>query len=159
MQANTKLRYDKFVSEFIKTGNGTTAAINAGYSKKTARAKGCNLLKNKYVQDRIKEHQEILKENSIADETEILSYFTDVMRGKQQDQVATNAGVYLIRAQIKDRNKAAEMLGKHLAMWTDKQTVDANISPIQIIDDVPEEDGADEQAIYDDSAQLLPITP
>ena len=39
-----------FVTEFIKSGNATQAAIAAGYSEKTAYSQGSRLLKNDEVQ-------------------------------------------------------------------------------------------------------------
>ncbi|KHF30153.1 hypothetical protein LR68_01280 [Anoxybacillus sp. BCO1] len=42
---------------------------------------------------------------------------------------------------IKDRIKAAELLGKRFAMWTERQQIDANFG-VQIIDDVG---GTDEE--------------
>lgn len=39
-----------FVTEFIKSGNATQAAIAAGYSEKTAYSQGSRLLKNVEVQ-------------------------------------------------------------------------------------------------------------
>lgn len=133
----TKIKYDKFVSEYIKTGNARESAIKAGYSEHSAYAKGSGLLKNPYIKKELADHQQILRENNIADEAEILSYYTNVLRGKQTDEVALPAGVYEIKASTKDRIKAGEMLGKHYAMWTDKKDINANVSPIQIIDDVP----------------------
>lgn len=37
-------RQELFIQEYIKTGNATSSAIKAGYSKKTARAIGQRLL-------------------------------------------------------------------------------------------------------------------
>ena len=141
MQTKTKLRYDKFVNEYIKNQNATHAAIVAGFSKKTAAVKGSELLRNEYIKNRLDEHRQILMENDIADEKEVLSYLTKVMRGEEEDEVATNSGVYRIRTQTKDRNKAAELIGKSYAIWTDKKSIDANIAPVKIIDDVPTGEG------------------
>ena len=48
---------DKFIKEYILTGcnNGTQAAINAGYSEKTADQQASRLLKNVKVRTAIKE--------------------------------------------------------------------------------------------------------
>lgn len=138
MSVTTKLKYDRFINEYIKTQNATQSAIKAGYTKKNASAQGSRLLKTPYIKERLEEHRKILAENDVADEAEILGYYTNVMRGKATDEVAMPTGVYEIRVQTKDRNKAAEMLGKHYAIWTDKKAIDATIKPVQIIDDVPE---------------------
>lgn len=144
MQTKTKLRYDKFVNEYIKNQNATQAAIVAGFSKKTAAVKGSELLRNEYIKNRLDEHRQILMENDIADEKEVLSYLSSVMRGNEKDEVATPTGVYEIKVQTKDRNKAAELIGKSYAIWTDKKSIDANIAPVRIIDDVPNNDEGDD---------------
>lgn len=43
-------RQRKFVEEYLKTGNGTEAAISAGYSRKTAASQASRLLTDKAVQ-------------------------------------------------------------------------------------------------------------
>ncbi|MFR6454907.1 MAG: terminase small subunit, partial [Peptoniphilus lacrimalis] len=52
------IKQKKFADEYIKTGNATQSAINAGYSKKTARVTGAeNLTKpniKAYVDERMK---------------------------------------------------------------------------------------------------------
>lgn len=136
----TKLKYDRFINEYIKTQNATQSAIKAGYAKGNAAAQGSRLLNTPYIKERLEEHRQILKENDVADEAEVLGYYTNVMRGNARDEVAMPTGVYEIRVQTRDRNKAAEMLGKHYAMWTDKASIDATVKPVQIIDDVPEDD-------------------
>jgi phage terminase small subunit len=53
--ANSKLtaRRKLFALEYLKDLNATQAAIRAGYSAKTARAAGCRLLTNVYIQAEI----------------------------------------------------------------------------------------------------------
>lgn len=43
-------RQKKFVEEYLKDGNGTAAAVAAGYSEKTAAAQASRLLKDEAVQ-------------------------------------------------------------------------------------------------------------
>ena len=43
---------------------------------------------------------------------------------------------------VKERNKAAELLGKRYALFTDKVNIDGNVG-VQIIDDI--EDDTDEE--------------
>lgn len=146
MNANRKLRMDKFILEYQRTGNAKQSAIFAGYSPKTADRYGYKFLRDPYVVDKLREHEKILTENAIADEKEVLGYLTDVLRGNQEDEVATPRGVYKIKAQTKDRLKAGELIGRHYAMWTDRREIDANIKPIQIIDDVPNEETGEDNA-------------
>lgn len=140
MSIKTKLKYDRFVNEYIKSQNASKAAIKAGYASSNAASQGSRLLKTPYIQDRLAEHCKIMAENDVADETEVLTYLTNVMRGKSVDEVATNAGVYKIKVQTRERNKAAEMLGRYYAIWTDKKAIDARINPVEIIDDIRHKD-------------------
>src|SRR5699024_3880075 len=51
-------RQEKFAQEYWATGHGTSSAIKAGYSKKTAHVQATQLLKNPKVQKKIKELEE-----------------------------------------------------------------------------------------------------
>ncbi len=48
-------RREKFVSEYVKDGNATKAAIRAGYSAKSARVTGHRLLTNDALRQRLEE--------------------------------------------------------------------------------------------------------
>jgi len=75
----------RFADYYIETGNATEAAIKAGYSQRTARFIGAeNLTKPNiklYIEQRLKE----LKDERIADATEVLQYLTSVMRGEMTE--------------------------------------------------------------------------
>lgn len=140
------VKQQKFANEYIKSGNATEAAIKAGYSKKTARSIGQeNLTKPdiiNYVRKRMKE----ISDSKVANQQEILEYLSSVMRGEQTEDVATAKGIYKdVPVGARDRIKAAELLGKRSAMWTEKHDVNARIaSPVQIIDDVPDEEKSED---------------
>ena len=74
-----------------------------------------------------------------------MEYLTATMRGEETESVATAKGIYTdVEVGAKDRVKAAELLGKRLAMWTEKRDVTATVGPVQITDDIPvgsDEDG------------------
>ncbi|WP_353486155.1 terminase small subunit [Apilactobacillus xinyiensis] len=134
----TQLRYEKFVDAYIKTHNGTKAAVLAGYSPKTARVQASQLLQRKDIQTSIQEHSEKIRDANIASETEVMQYYTRVMNNEEYDEVATAGGTFLTMPSLKDRNKAAEMLGKFHGSFTDKQEINANISQgVKIIDNIP----------------------
>ena len=48
-------RQELFIQEYIKTGNVTSLAIKAGYSKRTARSIGQENLTKPYIKKRIEE--------------------------------------------------------------------------------------------------------
>lgn len=115
----------RFCDFYIETGNATQAAIKAGYSEKTAAAIGAeNLIKpnlKTYIDERLAE----LKNERTADAQEVLEYLTAVMRGKHKEKTLIGVGegvqaVVDIDVSEKDRLKAAELLGKRHALFTDK---------------------------------------
>ncbi|MDT2741974.1 terminase small subunit [Lactococcus garvieae] len=144
MKLNQKQK--RFCEEYVKLGNATQAAINAGYSKKTAYSQGQRLLKNVEVQEYIAELNEELKKDSIAGADEVLQFLTSVMREEQTEEVLRldGEGVQVketIKVQPKDRIKAAELIGKRYALFTDKKEVE--VADVTFVDDVPEGDDVD----------------
>lgn len=130
-------RERKFVECYLEIGNASKAAIQAGYSVRSSRATGTKLLNKANVQAAINDRMEELKSSKIASETEILEYLTSVVRGEARESLPTVNGVEgNLPPTIKDRTKAAELIGKRLVMWTEKKEVSANFSPVQIIDDL-----------------------
>ncbi len=80
-------KQNRFVEEYIKDLNATQAAIRAGYSEKTAGVQGSVLLKNPKVSEEVKKRLDDIKSDSIADATEVLEYFTRVMRREEKEKV------------------------------------------------------------------------
>ena len=95
----------KFCDEYLKLGNATQAAKNAGYSEKTAYRTGADNLKVPLILDYINARQEQIASKDIADIEEIMKYLTDVMRGKIKDQ-------FDLDASLSERTKAAQELLK-----------------------------------------------
>ena len=95
----------KFCDEYLKLGNATQAAKNAGYSEKTAYRTGADNLRVPHILDYINARQEQIASKDIADIEEIMKYLTDVMRGKIKDQ-------FDLDASLSERTKAAQELLK-----------------------------------------------
>ena len=119
----------RFCDFYIETGNAKEAAIRAGYSEKTAKQIGQeNLTKpdlRAYIDERLAE----LKNERTADAQEVLEYLTAVMRGEYKEATLIGVGegaqaVVDIDVGAKDRLKAAELLGKRHALFTDKQQIE-----------------------------------
>lgn len=133
----------RFADYYIETGNATEAARRAGYKGNNLnRIASENLSKldiKNYINKRIAEKDS----KQIAKQDEILAYLTSIMRGEHREQTLRGVGegaqvISDIDVGAKDRIKAAELLGKRYAMWTDKQVVDANIG-VTIVDDIGED--------------------
>ncbi|WP_090399673.1 terminase small subunit [Natribacillus halophilus] len=136
----------RFADEYIRLGEITQAAINAGYSTKTAHATGNENLKKPIVKTYIDERLEKLRKESIAEQDEILQYLTSVMRGNVNDEhlmvtgddMGTMVEKHERRSDTMARTKAAELLGKRHMMWTEKHQVE-DVTPI-LVEDVPDDD-------------------
>ena len=103
------------------------------------------MLKNVEVKKYIDEQLQKIKNDNIADTHEIMEYLTSVMRGEQKEQVAllTGEGVQdLVQKDVsaKDRLKAAELIGKRYALFTEKVELQGETT-VQIVDDIPVEEG------------------
>lgn len=132
-----------FIEEYLKDLNATQAAIRAGYSKKTARSQGQRLLTKVDIQKEIKKLQEEISNENIATVKDIEEFLTKVMNGEINEEVVVTIGTgegksYADKVDkqvaVKDRVRAAELLGKRHQMFTDKVDLDTNIS-IVIEDD------------------------
>ena len=127
-------KQQKFADEYIICLNATQAYKKAYPNIKkdeVARANGSRLLANANVKAYIDERMEQLKSERVADQQEVLSYLTSVMRGETQEQTLISIGelgqtITDIDVGAKDRIKAAELLGKRHRLWTDK--VEADVS-------------------------------
>lgn len=115
----------RFADEYIRLGEITKAAINAGYSTKTAYAIGQENMNKPIIKSYIDERLEELKKESIAEQDEVLQYLTSVMRGKHTEQTLRGVGEGVqtiddIEVDAAKRIRAAELLGKRYGIWTEK---------------------------------------
>lgn len=98
-------RQQAFADLFIKLGNATEAAIQAGYKPKYAGVNAGKLLKNTKIAQYIAERTKPDAEKRIADADEVMRFFTSVMRGEIKDQFGLDPS-------LKDRTDAAKELAK-----------------------------------------------
>ena len=122
----TKLtaKQQRFCDEYIKTGNATQSAINAGYSESSARAIASENLTKPYIAEYIQQKQKEIQDETIADAIEIQQYLTSVIRGEEVEEVFQGDGNgYQIKVDkkpsISDRTRAAELMGRRYALFTD----------------------------------------
>lgn len=160
------VKQQAFADYYIQYGNATQAYIEAGYKATTkgiAEVEGHKLLKNPKVAGYIEEKLQELSSSRIADAQEVLEYLTAVMRREMKETVVVTlseeVSAYVpddegkmrkqtikqerpelveIPAKLSDANKAAELLGKRYALFTDKVDLMANMG-VTIIDDLPED--------------------
>lgn len=117
----------RFIDYYIETGNATESAILAGYSENSAKQIGSeNLTKlDAYIKERLDNKED----ERIATANEVLRYLTAVLRGEEKDQFGFDAS-------LKDRNKAAELLGKRYMLFTDK-VEQTNKGDINVVFNIP----------------------
>lgn len=75
-----------FADYYLETGNATEAAKRAGYSENSAKQIGTENLSKPSISQYIAERQKQLEDKRIADISEVLQFFTSVMRGEIKDQ-------------------------------------------------------------------------
>ncbi len=135
-----------FADFYIETGNAAESARRAGYSPRTARGIGAENLTKPYIQDYIEKRLKELEDARIADATEVMQYLTAVMRGEEIEEIVgfTEAGPETVEKlpYVKDRVKAAELLGKRYSLFTDRMDLDASVG-VRIIDDIEDDEDED----------------
>lgn len=99
-------REKKFISEYLIHGNATQAILEAGYKTKAPSRYASDLLRKPKIQREISRLIEEREQAKIAKPTEIMQFYTSVMRGEVLDQFG-------IEASIDTRIKAANELAKH----------------------------------------------
>ena len=154
----------RFIEELIKTGNKTQAALNAGYSAKTAKSIGSENLTKPDLLKAYKRRLAEIEEQQTATPEEVMKFLTSSMRGEIKEDVVVTEGVgegcsnaRVMKKQIgaKDRLKAAELLLKRYPMASEEEErklrmakLKAEVNAMQeddtenvvIIDDVPDEE-------------------
>lgn len=111
------VKQQKFVSAYVESGNATQAALDAGYSKHTARTVGSQNLTKLDIKLAIADRMKEIEDAKIAKADEVLRYLTTVLRGEATESVnvGTPGGVVTIDDNpptIKDRMAAGRELLK-----------------------------------------------
>lgn len=84
------LRREKFVREYLRTGNATKAAQRAGYSSRTAYSQGERLLKNAEVQQALDAIRKRANEKGLVDLIEAKRILSRIVRAKLSGLMAAN---------------------------------------------------------------------
>jgi len=108
-----------FCQYYIESLNGTQAYVKAYKNDNidTSKVNACKLLKQPSIRLYIDEILEQNKSELVASGNEVMIYLTEVMRGNVKDQ-------FDLDPPLKERNKAAELLGKKYALFIDRKEID-----------------------------------
>ncbi len=79
-----------FAEEYVKLGNATKAALNAGYSKKTAAETGSENLKKPHIKTYINQLMAEIESHKIMDAQEALQLLTRIARGEEKETVVVS---------------------------------------------------------------------
>lgn len=161
----------RFCDEYLIDLNATQAAIRAGYSERTAYRTGADNLKNPQIAGLITKRQvdrsartEITQDMVLRELAKIgFANVTDFVTIKRDGEAAKvevkptaemprekmgaiagiKEGANGIEIKLNDKNKALELLGKHLGMFRDKTEISGDLGLNIIVDygDAGNEDG------------------
>ena len=140
--ANLTPNQERFVQEYLLDLNGTQAAIRAGYAEGSASVTASRLLANAKVAEAIAEHQQERAKRTAVTADRVVNElaklaFVDLSKaydangallapGEMPDEVkAALAGVDYAKtgdriARFAAKERALELLGKHLGLFRDK---------------------------------------
>ena len=135
-----------FCDFYIELGNATEAykrAYKSCKTQRTAEVNGNKLLSNTEVKKYIEEKMKEIESERIAKAEEVLAFLSASLRGEVLEEVITTETVegmvkpVILKKQLsaKDRIKAAELLGKRYALFTEKVDLEGNVG-VTIIDDI-----------------------
>lgn len=133
-----------FCDYYIESLNATESAKRAGYSEKTAKEVGYENLTKPHIKNYISKRLKEIEDKRIAKAEEVLAFLTSSLRGEIEEEVVVTEGTgegvskaRIVTKQLsaKDRIKAAELLGKRYALFTEKVDIEGNVG-VTIIDDI-----------------------
>lgn len=119
----------EFVRQYLVDLNATQAAIRAGYSMKTAYRQGADLLQKTSIREAIEKAQAKRARRVEVTQDYVLSNLVEVVERTMQrapvtdrkgEQVTDEEGRAVWTFDAKNANRALELLGKHLGIFTDK---------------------------------------
>lgn len=135
-------RQRRFCESFLVCGTAKQAMLEAGYSSNTAENKSGRLLRNKEVREYIDELRARRDSERVADADEVLRFLTAVMRGEEGEYVADRRGgeVTFVRRppSLKERMRAAALLGRRYAMFTENVNIGAAPNIVFTENDIPD---------------------
>ena len=135
-----------FCDYYIESLNATESYKRAYKITKqsTAETNASRLLSNAKVKTYIDEKLKEIQSNRIAKAEEVLAFLSASLRGEIDEEVVASesdgeGGIkpIILKKQLsaKDRIKAAELLGKRYALFTEKVDLEANVG-VTIVDDI-----------------------
>lgn len=124
----------RFADEYIISGNATQAAINVGYSQKSARVTAAKMLTNANISKYIKERTQALFEERSMSVAEALAIAASIARGEvqkgrnktidEQTQEVVKDVSYEYTPSIEERQRSIDHILKVNGAYIDKKEID-----------------------------------
>jgi len=118
-----------FIKEYLVDLNATQAAIRAGYSAKTAYRQGADLRRKTSIREAIEKAQAERSQRVEVTQDYVINNLVEIVERTMQrapvtnrkgEQVTDEEGRAVWCFDAKGANRALELLGKHLGVFTDK---------------------------------------
>ncbi len=110
------MKQKKFCQLYAASGNATSSAIDAGYSKRTAKLIGCENMSKPYLAAYIKELGQAGENSRIAGISERNELLTSILRNETGDEGISTS----------DRLRALDLLNRATGVYIDKKEVAVN---------------------------------
>ena len=126
-------KQQRFIEEYLVDLNATQAAIRAGYSARTANEQAARLLAKASVSQAIASAKAERSARVAVSADYVLNNLVEIVERSMQrapvvdmkgNHVTDEDGRFVWRFDAKAANRALELLGKHLGMFTDKLEAD-----------------------------------
>ena len=120
----------RFVEEYLVDLCAAEAARRAGYSKRTARQKGYELMHMSKIQESVTAAKQARSERTKVDQDWIVERLVQNVERSMKvvpvtDREGKPTGEHVYQGSV--ANKALELLGRHQGMFTDNLKVDARL--------------------------------
>lgn len=136
---NIKAKHMTFITQYISNGGKPRqAAIAAGYSPKSADSQASRLLKNRKIKDEIDRLLKTIAPECLVDHVYVITRLKEIVErclqkapvtswdseSMEHEQKIDKAGAGVWTFDASGANKALELIGRHLKMFTDKLEVE-----------------------------------
>ena len=106
-----------FIREYLVDLNGSAAAVRAGYAPNSAVVTASRLLTNANIQTELKKAIDKRSQQTEVTAARVITELAKIAFASSADDIPG------FEARLSDKNKALELLGKNLAMFTDNMNI------------------------------------
>ena len=139
----------KFIDEYLVDLNATQAAMRAGYKEKAAYRTGAENLRKPQIQEEIQKRMQERQQRTEVTQDMVVKELAAIAFARATDYAEVKSGTVRIKdtdalsdqqigaisgikegangieIKLNDKEKALELLGRHLGMWNDKLDINA----------------------------------